>query len=231
MPPDTCHVGIAFYRERLVTDPKMRTSLAQIFSHRSDGLVLRGQPFEWDRSGPSPHMDASSAERLMREALRLYTRHSERPPLRVVVHKSSRYWDDELNGFKRALEGISRVDLVTFEKRGIQFFRHGNYPPLRGTWVKFDEGNFLLYTRGYIPFIRTYPGMRVPQPLEMVEHHGDAAPDDLLAEAMALTKMNWNCADFACEEPMTLAFARRVGEVLGEMPPGITPQSEYRFYM
>ena len=123
------------------------------------------------------------------------------------------------------------MDLVTLEKRGIQFFRYGSYPPLRGTWVKFDERDFLLYTRGYIPFLRTYPGMRVPQPLELLEHHGDTAPDELLTEIMALTKMNWNSADFACEEPMTLAFARKVGEILSELPPGATPQSEYRFYM
>lgn len=116
-------------------------------------------------------------------------------------------------------------------RRGVQFFRRGLYPPLRGTWVRFEESDYLLYTRGYIPFLRTYPGMRVPQPIEMVEHHGETPADELLQEIMALTKMNWNSADFACEEPMTLAFARKVGEILGEMPPGSVPQPEYRYYM
>jgi len=73
--------------------------------------------------------------------------------------------------------------------------------------------------------------MRVPQPIEMVEHHGETPADELLQEIMALTKMNWNSADFACEEPMTLAFARKVGEILGEMPAGSVPQPEYRYYM
>jgi len=233
MPPDTCYIGVSFYKERLSSSPLMRTSLAQIFSHRTDGLVFRGEPFEWDRSMPSPHMPGDVAQRLIEEALRLYERHSERPPLRVVVHKSSRFFDEERTGFQEALKQVPHVDLVTLEKRGIQFFRYGSYPPVRGTWVKFDRDNHLLYTRGFVPFLRTYPGMRAPQPLELLEHHGDTSPDQLLTEIMALTKMNWNSADFACEEPMTLAFARKVGDILGELPPGpgSIPQAEYRFYM
>lgn len=231
MPPDTCYIGVSFYRERLTNSPLIRTSLAQIFSHRGDGLVLRGQPFEWDGPSPSPHMSEEAARHLMQEAIALYKRHSERPPLRVAVHKSSRYWDDELRGFREGLSGIPHIDLLTLEKRGTKFFRRGDYPPLRGTWIQFDDSDYLLYTRGFIPFLRTYPGMRVPQPLEMVEHHGDMPVDELLQEVMALTKMNWNSADFACEEPMTLAFSRKVGEILGEMPPGVAPQTEYRYYM
>src|SRR5437867_6156572 len=146
MPPDTCYIGVSFYREKLASEPSMRTSLAQIFSHRSDGLVLRGQSFEWDRSMRSPHMPKDHAATLMRDALSLYERHSERPPLRVVVHKSSRFWEDELNGLYEGLQGVQHVDLVTLEQRGIQFFRYGSYPTLRGTWVKFDERDFLLYT-------------------------------------------------------------------------------------
>jgi hypothetical protein len=53
----------------------------------------------------------------------------------------------------------------------------------------------------------------------------------MLTEVMALTKMNWNTADFAGAEPMTLAFARRVGEILAEFPEsGPAPRPEYRFY-
>jgi hypothetical protein len=49
--------------------------------------------------------------------LAVYQRHSKRAPLRAVVHKSSRYWDEELQGFRQALEGIPEVDLVPFGVR------------------------------------------------------------------------------------------------------------------
>jgi hypothetical protein len=231
MPPDTCYVGISFYREAPATGPRMQTSLAQLFAHRGDGLVMRGAPFEWRGPANSPHMTQENARDLFQQVLSLYARHSLRPPLRVVVHKSSRFWEEEIAGIRDALGQVPTVDLVAFGKRRIQLVRHGQYPPLRGTWVRFADDDLLLYTKGYVPILRTYPGARVPQPIEVLEHHGVTAPDEVLAEILGLTKLNWNTADFSCEEPMTLAFARRVGEILAELPPGVIPQTDYRFYM
>jgi hypothetical protein len=82
-----------------------------------------------------------------------------------------------------------------------------------------------------VPYLRTYPGMRSPQPQEIVEHYGTSPMDMVLREILALTKLNWNSADFSVSEPITLAFSRRVGEILAEMPATVKPQEEYRFYM
>jgi hypothetical protein len=71
----------------------------------------------------------------------------------------------------------------------------------------------------------------VPRPIEVVQHFGDSSWDVVLREILALTKMNWNTADFSCAEPITLAFSRRVGHVLAEVPPGQKVRPEYRFYM
>lgn len=123
------------------------------------------------------------------------------------------------------------MDFIAFGSRGIQFYRGGDYPALRGTFVKFSDSNFLLYTSGYIPFLRSYPGPRVPMPLEILEHHGDSPWTSVLKEIVALTKMNWNTADFACGEPITTAFASRVGRIMAEIPEDVKPRAEYRFYM
>jgi hypothetical protein len=228
----TCYVGISFYRERLSQNPRMRTSLAQAFTHGGDGFVLRGKPFEWDDSvSPSPHLLRADARDLMREVLAVYERHRKVRPERIIVHKSSRFWPEELAGFKEAIQGIAHWDLVAIQRRGIQFLRQGDYPPLRGTWVRFDDQDYLLYTQGYVPYLRTYPGMRSPQPQEIVEHHGTSPIDMVLREILALTKLNWNSADFSVSEPITLAFSRRVGEILAEMPATVNPREEYRFYM
>jgi hypothetical protein len=48
---------------------------------------------------------------------------------------------------------------------------------------------------------------------------------------MGLTKMNWNTADFASADPMTLAFSDRIGMVLSQIPEEIVPRPQYRFYM
>lgn len=44
-------------------------------------------------------------------------------------------------------------------------------------------------------------------PLEILEDHGDSPWTSVLKEIVALTKMNWNTADFACGEPITIADA------------------------
>lgn len=229
--PGTCYVGISFFKDRW-SGFGMRTSLAQAFTHTGDGFVLRGKPFNWDFSKhSSPHLSASDARDLLLGVIDLFVRHRKVRPERIVVHKSSRYWPEELQGFKDALQGIPHWDLVALSKRKIQFLRSGNYPPLRGTWVRFSDEDFLLYTQGYVPYLRTYPGMRSPQPQEIIEKYGTSPPDTVLREILALTKLNWNSADFSCDEPITLAFSRRVGEILGETRADINPQRDYRFYM
>lgn len=231
--PSVCFVGISFFREILEQNPMMRTSMAQAFTAAGDGYVLRGNSFEWNESmGASPHLDSNGAASLIRDVLDLYKRQNrESLPSRIVVHKSSRFWDDELAGFKDACEIVPRKDFVALGGRDIQFYRTGDYPPVRGTFVKFSDTNFLLYTNGYIPYLRTYPGARVPKPLEILEHHGDSPWNTILQEIMALTKMNWNTADFSCSVPVTIAFSRRIGEILAELPEGCPINQEYRFYM
>ena len=102
---------------------------------------------------------------------------------------------------------------------------------MRGTVIELGPRDYLLYTRGYIPFIRMYPGARIPNPLEIVEHHGDSSAELVCREILALTKLNWNTCAFASADPVTIDFSRKVAAILKELPEGIEPVSKYRFYM
>jgi hypothetical protein len=231
--PGVCFVGVSFYREISGENPGIRTSMAQAFTAAGDGYVLRGGTFEWDEQhGSSPHLTKELAASLLRDVIDLYKRQNRGSmPSRIVVHKSSRFWDEELEGMEEATDLVPRKDFVALGFRGLQFYRTGDYPALRGTYIKFSETDLLLYTTGYIPYLRTYPGARVPQPLEVLEHFGDSPWDVVLREVLALTKMNWNTADFACADPITIAFSRRVGQILAELPQESKIQPEYKFYM
>ncbi len=232
--PEVCFVGVSFYREVLEENPRLRTSMAQAFTSAGDGYVLRGNSFEWTRSEGerSPHLDSRSASALIADVLELYRRQNQGSvPRRVVIHKTSRFADEELDGFEAACSVVPQHDFVAFGNRGIQFYRTGDYPPLRGMYVKFSDTEFALYTDGFIPYLRTYPGARIPRPLEILEHHGDSPWNVMLREVLALTKMNWNTADFSCSMPITVAFSRKVGEILAELPADVQPRPAYRFYM
>ena len=229
--PTTCFVGISFFRP--FGEPSfMRASIAQAFNEHGDGLVLRGQKFQWDDElGKSPHMPAHLAEQLIREVLERYEIECKHSPRRVVIHKSSRYTPDERDGFKEALKNISEIDLVTVGTSGnFRLFREGEYPPLRGALMEIGDNHF-LYTTGYIPELKKYPHGHVPAPLRIVDHHGDTAPTRLLEEILCLTKMNWNTANVDGAFPITLRFARLVGDILREIPEDQTPNPKYSFYM
>ena len=225
----TCFVGVSFYVDR--RDGTYRSAMAQAFSDTGEGIVMRGEPFKWTELR-SPHLTSALAETLMTSVLREYERHVDHAPARIVVHKWSRFWDEEKAGFDKALEGVKAVDYVALGSRDIRLFRLGRHPPLRGTMVTLGRGNALLYTRGYVPYFSAHVGARVPRPLEIVEHTGTSALTQICQEILLLTKLDWNTSDFGGREPITTAFSREVGQILAELPPEAPqPKTQYRFYM
>src|SRR6266487_6732381 len=92
---DTCYVGVSFYIAQDLTDTiTMRSSLAQAFDYLGQGLVLRGDPFEWDseKFGRSPHLTEAAARDLIKRTLQEYMRVRDLPPRRVAIHKTSLFW-------------------------------------------------------------------------------------------------------------------------------------------
>ena len=230
---DTCFVGISFFKTKEVYGGGMGTSLAQVFTPEGEGLVIRGERLRWTR-GVAPHLIEDAAERLLKASIELFTKQTGgRAPSRVVIHKSSKFFDDEVNGFKKAIGDIPRFDFVAIldRARKIRLFREGYHPVLRGTMVTLPDKSWLLYTNGYIPFMKLYPGPHVPRPLEIVQHIGDTLPEQISQEILTLTKLNWNNADFASNRPITLQFSRQVGKILREMPSELTLKNKYMYYM
>lgn len=55
----------------------------------------------------------------------------KRTPRRLVVHKQSRFFPEELAGFQDTLTGYE-YDLVALApSTGVRLMRHGDYPPPR----------------------------------------------------------------------------------------------------
>lgn len=229
--PNTCYVGISFFRP-LGRDSTLCASVAQAFLPTGDGVVLRGEPFEW-RERFGAQLPRAEARALLERVLAVFERSSRISPRRVVVHKSSNFGPEERAGLEEALGDVRSRDFVTLRRSDVFMMRLGQHPPIRGTAVELDDtsGKALLYTRGYVPFLGCYPGSRIPRPLDVTVAAGDSSLRRVCSEILALTKMNWNSADFCGAEPITLAFSRRVGRILGSMPSDGEPATTYRYYM
>lgn len=230
----SCYIGISFYYDQTTHERNMFASLAQIFTDTGEGMVVRGDSFDWDTETKGrPHLTKESAQSLLQSALELYKKHhNDQLPNRVVIHKSSKYTNDEKQGFLDASERVPRYDYITLTSgRSVFFYRNGDNPVLRGTFVPMFGDSCLIFTGGYSPYLKSYFGPRVPRPLEITEHHGDTQLKELATEIIALTRLDWNTTRFSLSIPITLKFARRVGGILGSVQQGEKIQHQYRFYM
>ncbi len=233
--PGTCYMGISFYRGLGSSDSTMHTSLIQAFDEHGEGLVFRGPDFEWnprEHESRSPHLKLEDAYKLVGFALQRYKEEMKQLPVRVVVHKSSRWWPEETAGFREALRNrVSKFDLVALQRQStVRLITASRYPPLRGT--RFTVGNLdFLYTTGFVAELGQFHGMHVPAPIQIADHIGHDTPrETLLNEVLILTKMNWNAARLGGLLPITLEFSKRVAEIMREIPPGNEPLPQAKFY-
>ena len=227
----SCAVGISFYRSR--DRQTLSTSLAQIFDELGNGLILRGTPVDIDKDDRSPRLSEGQAYDLLTAALNEYRVALRNYPARVVIHKSSHFSAEEIGGLESAAQevNIDTVDFVTVMDSKLRLFRDGNYPPYRGTLAQLDADRQLLYTRGSVWYYQTYPGLYVPQPIELRIVRSEESPNFIAKEVLGLTKMNWNNTQFDGKYPVTLGCSRKVGEIMKYLTDTDTPQIRYGYYM
>lgn len=237
LPKDTCFLGVSFFKGGLHADASTHTCLAQIFSGHGEGLVMKGGKAIKERK-KAPYMDRRTAEHLIREALSLYEQHHPGTQARrLVVHKTSQFTSDEVAGIEAAVPDRMKLDLVSITSGSdLRFFRTGTHPPIRGTYVKLTDRETLLFTVGYIPEFRQYPGAKNPEPVVLRHDRGDSTRETICNEVIALTKLNWNSCAYASKQPITTLFADTVGSIMGEylaIPEEERgkPQTKYRFFM
>ena len=229
--PKVCFVGIGFYRSR---DKKtIQTSLAQIFNENGKGVILRGTPVMEDKEDKKPHLTYDQSLTLLIDALTKYKFATGTMPGRVVLHKTSKYYEDELDGFIQAMQdlGVTEYDIITVKETDLRFFRNNLYPPVRGSLFSLTESRHILYTRGSVHRYQTYPGMYIPAPLEIRIISAVSSTKTVCKEVLGLTKMNWNNTQFDNKYPITIGCARRVGEIMKYLGENEHPKESYAFYM
>lgn len=210
----TSYVGVSFYRS--MDGDTVQTSTAQMFDERGEGLILRGGAAAEASRDRHPHLTADDAQALLKRSLKAFRDNHGHYPARVVVHKSSNFNENEIAGFNAALDAcsIDYADYIYMARSTIRLYRAGSYPPLRGSLIRLENSQSVLYTRGSVEFFRTYPGMYVPRSLLLRAQRLGQPMVHVASETLALTKMNWNNTQFDGGRPVTLVASDQVGEIL-----------------
>jgi hypothetical protein len=231
---NTCYVGVSFFEES--GKQTKRASLAQIFLDTGESFVLRGESFNWTNPNAprSPHLSKEDAASLISYVIEHYEEIRKKKPDRIVIHKSSNFWDDELEGFQEGTKDIKIRDFITILDSPIKLFTESAYPVLRGTLLTTpDVMHTYLFSTGFVPSLKTYPGYSVPKPLWIKPYHIDSDIRLIAKEILAFTKLDWNNTFVYSRLPVTISVSRKVGSVMSETEAQKLKEldSHYYFYM
>jgi hypothetical protein len=223
-----CYAGISSYG-----GPDSRTIFAQLVTDRGERFIVKPESHDRNRDGETrrtARLTEDAAASLASQIMDVYRQESGGLPRKVVIHKTSRYTAAERKGFERVLARTESYGLVTITRRGIFCVRPGNQPILRGTAIPFGEKLGLVYTSGYVPFLRSDSGSSIPHPLEVTENWGRLTFQQVAEDLLRLTKMDLNRPDFSTNDPVTLAFSNHVGEILSRLGQ-TSPASHGKYYL
>jgi len=220
--PDVCYIGLV-YKEDASRPRSQRVCCgAQMFLGTGEGVVFRGHLGPWDsvRNGEH-HLDADTAEVIIREVVESYREEHLRAPAEIFIHGRTRFTRDEWSGFQKGASGVPIVSAIQIQQsKDVKLFRdktdevEASLNVARGTALIIDARTAYLWTTGYVPRLHTYPGWEVPNPYRISVQRGDADIRLVLADVLGLTKLNFNACIFADGQPVTLRFADAVGEIL-----------------
>lgn len=241
---DTASIGIGYgLRHDGDQRPRFVNCCSQAFDADGTGLdfiVYKANDFRTERD--NPFLGRAEMQRLMARSLDLYQRRrGGLVPKRVIVHKTTEFHPNEVEGCFDALGACAEVELLQVQQdaawRGVkinapreqgQRGEPANYPVPRGTYLPIDDYEVLLWTQGDAPEAvggKNYfkEGKGIPAPLLLRRFAGHGGWYETCRHALALTKMNWNSDALYDRVPATLSHAAALAEVarrLDEVPEG-----------
>jgi hypothetical protein len=228
-----CYIGLVFKRTNNPSDNNEACCGAQMFLHTGEGIVFKGAVGAWgsDKVGEF-HLSKDKAAEIVRRCLDSYTVWHGKPPKEVFIHGRTRFNPVEIEGFRSALSDSTALTGIQITKpNDLKLYREGRRPILRGLALHVDERNAFLWTMGYVPKLATYPGREVPTPLKVKIVFGETKLDQVLADILALTKLNFNACIFGDGLPVTLRFADDIGEILTAIPEVGSKPLPFRHYI
>lgn len=249
--PDTAYVGISYAIRPPDSDrPRFVTCCSQVFDAEGSGLeFVAYDAHEVEIQRDNPFLSRTEMFRVMTRSMDLYRRrHAGRSPRRVMVHKTTEFKPEEVDGCMEALHLCESVDLVQIVenvawrgvridgRRGDKKGRAAAFPVSRGTLLGLSPRESLLWTHGDVRGIDTrgayfQGGRSTPRPLRLVRFAGHGTWDDTARAILGLTKMDWNNDALYDPLPVTLGYAKVLARVVKRMPGlGSTPY-QFRFFM
>ncbi len=208
--------------------------LAQVFNGAGELVALRaGQALKkQSRSERGYYLSQEQARELLSGAIADYQVVTGKVPDRVVVHKSSPYKPDEIQGMEEAAGGVRELDLIFIKAgAGLRLIPDRGQPADRGTVVPTSADSALVYTTGFEGETGKWRGKHVPKPYEIVRFRSARSLVENARDLLQLTKMNWNTTLNYGREPCTFTNATEVIGMMKELRDSDYLKPNIRYYI
>ena len=248
--PQTAYIGLSYAVRPLESErPRFVTCCSQVFDAEGAGLeFVAYDAHEVEVQRDNPYLSRAEMFRVMTRSMDLYRRrHAGSSPRRVMVHKTTEFKREEVDGCMEAFHLCEAVDLVQVVEdvgwRGVQIQGPAGaakgeptaFPVSRGSVLGIAPAEALLWTHGSVRGISQrhyFQGSRsTPRPLRLVRHAGHGPWDDVAFAILALTKMDWNNDALYDALPVTLEYAKVLARVLKRMNVLGSAPYQFRFFM
>jgi hypothetical protein len=246
--PNTAFVGIGYG-----VDPNAERGehivlgCSHIYNANGVGLRYRLSKIEnpiW--RGRNPYMSFEDARRLGETVRQQFFEATQSLPGRVVLHKRTRFLDDEQRGLREGLKGVSQIDMleITVEpalRYVASRWQNGalsedGYPVARGTAIILENRRAILWVHGSAKALnphRTYyqGSSRIPAPLMIRRHFGESDLQTVANEILGLSKMNCNSFDLYTKFPATIESSSAIARIGSLLQRFGTRSYDYRLFI
>ncbi|MBS7708021.1 nuclease PIN [Chelatococcus asaccharovorans] len=254
-PEDTAYIGLAYALRGDRRDAHYVTCCSQVFDIDGGGMQFvafeaRDPVADVAEAQRNPFLSRDDMRTVLARSLQLYqARNGGILPRRLVIHKTTAFKPDEIEGAFDALAGIPEVECVEVGSasgwRGVWLIESGRqkppakpsaYPVPRGTVVIRSGNSALLWVAGNAPQVSNKSdyfqgGKSIPRPLQIVRHAGRGSLDLTAHEVLALTKMDWNNDALYDPVPVTIRYSQRLARTIANVPGLPGKAYPYRLFM
>lgn len=255
VPDDTAYIGLAYALRGDQREAHYVTCCSQVFDMDGGGMQFvafeaRDPVNDLAEARRNPFLSRDDMRAVLARSLELYQgRNGGNLPKRLVIHKTTAFKSDEIDGAFDALTGVTEVECIEVSAnsnwRGVWLIDSGKkippskpsgYPIPRGTVVIRSSNSALLWAAGNAPEVSTtgdyYQGKKsIPRPLQLIRHAGRGPLEVVAREALALTKMDWNNDALYDPVPVSIRYSQKLARTIANVPdlPGKT--YPYRLFM
>ena len=255
VPDGTAYIGLAYALRPHADGVHYVTCCSQVFDMDGGGMQFvafeaRDPVADVQEAKRNPFLSRADMRAVLARSLQLYqSRNGGALPRRLVVHKTTAFREEEIQGVGDALAAVPEFECIEVgsnsswrgvwmigNPRGPKPTTPDGYPVPRGIIQTRSGTSCFVWVAGNAPGVSTTSayyqgGKSIPRPLVLTRHAGSGPLQLIAAEALALTKMDWNNDALYDPVPVTIRYSKRLARTIANVPTLPGRDYPYRLFM